>query len=463
MRWLDGGGLAIRVRSLVDRFRTSLFGVPVLWIVATIVLSRLVIEFDSSVEPASLPVLIVTTVDSARAILSAIASGTITAASVVFSLTLVAIQLSSAAYSSRVLRIFLRDPFQQNMIGLVLSAFVFSVLVLREVRGPVEEGGAPYLPSIAVAFAIVFALSALLALLASINHTAQQLRVSTVTRELTRQVLGVVRERYRKPAVDADGHPSGDGDSPGDGRSSGVDGVPDVPASPGTLVTVNRSGWVQQISLQALLDVIEPHDALRVEVAVGMYVYAGTPLVTVWTADPDAQVGLERRVRDAFGIGDQRTMQQDVGFGLVMLEDVALKALSPGINDPNTAHAVVAQMGEVVLEILSRKLHTRFVAVNDRRVFLPFQVTYGDVVHQAFDQIRTCARPLPTVLGAILVALQVVRSELIRRGLGTDASLSALRDQAAAVVAEVGLSQASEVDKVRAIGLLDRAAWQLDD
>ncbi len=460
MRWLDGGGLAIRVRSMVDRFRTSLFGVPVLWMVATIVLSRLVIELDSSVEPSSLPPLIVTTVDSARAILSAIASGTITAASVVFSLTLVAIQLSSSAYSSRVLRIFLRDPFQQNMIGLVLSAFVFSVLVLREVRGPVEEGGAPYLPSIAVAFAIVFALGALLALLASINHTAQQLRVSTVTRELTHQVLATIRERYRDPAVDADD--DADGAAPGDTRPAVLAEMPSVPASHGTLVTVNRSGWVQQISLQALLEVIEPHDALRIEVAVGMYVFAGTPLVTVWTTDPDALVSLDRRVREAFGIGDQRTLQQDVGFGLVMLEDIALKALSPGINDPNTAHAVVAHLGEVVLEILSRKLPARFVAINDRRLFIPHRTTYDDVVHQAFDQVRTCARPLPTVLKAMLLALQVVRSELIRRGLATDAALSALRDQAAAVVAEIGLSQAAEVDKARALDVLDVAAWQLD-
>lgn len=450
MSWRDGGGLAIRVRALADRFRTSLFGVPVLWIVMTIVVSRLIIEWDSSVDPVSLPPIIVTTVDSARAILSAIASGTITAASVVFSLTLVAIQLSSSAYSSRVLRIFLRDPFQQNMIGLVLSAFVFSVLVLREVRGPVEEGGAPYLPSIAVAVAIVFALAALLALLASINHTAQQLRVSTVSREVTRQVLTVVKERYREPAVLA-----GD-DSPGD------PGVPNVPASPGTVVTASRSGWVQQISLQALLETINPHDALRIEVAAGMYIYAETPLVTIWTSDSDALTGLERRVRDAFGIGDQRTLQQDVGFGLVMLEDIAVKALSPGINDPNTALAVVAQMGEVVLEILSRKLPAQFVGVDDRRVFRPFQPTHADVVHQAFDQIRSCARALPTVLGSVLVALQVIRTELVRRGFATEVAMTALRDQAAAVVAEIELSGAVQADKTRVLDLLDRAAWHFD-
>ncbi len=450
MSWRDGGGLAIRVRALVDRFRTSLFGVPVLWMVATIVLSRLIIELDSSVDPVSLPPIIVTTVDSARAILSAIASGTITAASVVFSLTLVAIQLSSSAYSSRVLRVFLRDPFQQNMIGLVLSAFVFSVLVLREVRGPVEEGGAPYLPSIAVAVAIVFALAALLALLASINHTAQQLRVSTVSREVTRQVLTVVKERYREPAVVA-----GD-DSPGNRP------VPNVPASPGTVISAGRSGWVQQISLQALLETIQPHDAVRIEVAAGMYVYADAALVTIWTADADGLGGLERRVREAFGIGDQRTLQQDVGFGLVMLEDIALKALSPGINDPNTAHAVVAQMGELVLEVLSRKLPARFVAVDDRRVFAPFQLTHDDVVHQAFDQIRTCARPLPTVLGSVLTALQVIRSELVRRGLDTELAMTALRDQARAVISEVEFSGATETDKARVLGLLDRDAWRFD-
>ncbi len=455
MSWRDGGGLAIRVRALVDQFRSSLFGVPVLWMVATIALSRLVIELDSSVDPSSLPLLILTTVDSARAILSAIASGTITAASVVFSLTLVAIQLSSSAYSSRVLRIFLRDPFQQNMIGLVLSAFVFSVLVLREVRGPVEEGGAPYLPSIAVAVAIVFALAALLALLASINHTAQQLRVSTVSREITRQVLGVVAERFQDPSG---GLPSAD---PVGLEAVAVE-IPSLPVSPGTVVTASRSGWVQQISLQALLETVEPHDAIRIEVAAGMYVYADAPLVTIWTSDPGSLVGLDKRVREAFGVGDQRTLQQDVSFGVVMLEDIALRALSPGVNDPNTAHAVIAQMGEVVLQILSRKVPARFVVVDDRRVFRPFEPTHHDFVRLAFDQIRACARTQVTVLASILVTLQTVRTELIRRDRVTGEALAALRHQVGAVIAEIQLSGATEQDQASALALLDRTAWQMD-
>lgn len=456
MSWRDGGGLAIRGRALVDQFRSSLFGVPVLWMVVTIVLSRLVIELDSSVDPISLPPLILTTVDSARAILSAIASGTITAASVVFSLTLVAIQLSSSVYSSRVMRIFLRDPFQQNMIGLVLSAFVFSVLVLREVRGPVEEGGAPYLPSIAVAVAIVFAMAALLALLASINHTAQQLRVSTVSREITRQVLAVVADRFRDPSGD-----SALADHVGESDTGSVE-FPSFPASPGTVVTASRSGWVQQISLQALLETVEPHDAIRIEVAAGMYVYADAPLVTIWTSEPGSLNGLEKRVREAFGVGDQRTLQQDVVFGLVMLEDIALRALSPGVNDPNTAHAVITQMGEVVLQILSRKVPARFVVVDDRRIFRPFEPTHYDFVTLAFDQIRACARSQVTVLASILVTLQTVRAELVRRDRVTREALEALQHQVGSVITEIRLSGASEESKASALALLDRTAWHLD-
>ena len=456
MSWRDGGGLAIRVRALVDRFRSSLFGVPVLWMVATIALSRLVIELDSSVDPISLPPLILTTVDSARAILSAIASGTITAASVVFSLTLVAIQLSSSAYSSRVLRIFLRDPFQQNMIGLALSAFVFSVLVLREVRGPVEEGGVPYLPSIAVAVAIIFALAALLALLASINHTAQQLRVSTVSREITREVLAVVAERFRDPSGDS-------APADHDGKSdAGFVEFPSSPVSPGRVVTAGRSGWVQQISLQALLETVEPHDAIRIEVAVGMYIYADAPLVTIWTSKPSSLIGLEKRIREAFGVGDQRTLQQDVAFGLVMLEDIALKALSPGVNDPNTAHAVIPQIGEVVLQILSQKVPARFVVVDDRRIFRPSEPTHHDFVALAFDQIRACSRSQVTVLASILVTLQTVRSELVRRDRVTREALAALQAQVGAVLAEIRLSGATEQGQASALALLDRTAWRLD-
>ncbi|MCB0991735.1 MAG: DUF2254 domain-containing protein, partial [Acidimicrobiales bacterium] len=129
----DGGRVSIWWGTFVERFRTSLFGVPALWIAAAVLGSYASTRLDQAGTGWELPGFLDTTVASARSILAAVSSGTITAASVVFSLTLVSIQLSTSAYSSRVLRSFLRDRFQQHMIGVVTATFLYSLLVLREV------------------------------------------------------------------------------------------------------------------------------------------------------------------------------------------------------------------------------------------------------------------------------------------------------------------------------------------
>ncbi|MEJ7801302.1 MAG: DUF2254 family protein, partial [Ilumatobacter sp.] len=130
--WHRGGRGLLLARSYIEKLRSNLFFVPVIWIVFAIGLSQLIKWIDvRTLESDQLPSFLDTTVESARAILVAISSGTIGAASVVFSLTLVAIQMSSSVYTSRVLRSFLRDRFQQHMIGLLLAAFTYSLLVLR--------------------------------------------------------------------------------------------------------------------------------------------------------------------------------------------------------------------------------------------------------------------------------------------------------------------------------------------
>ncbi|MEZ5225675.1 MAG: DUF2254 family protein [Acidimicrobiales bacterium] len=110
-------------------------------------------------------------------ILSAIAGGTITAASIVFSLTLVAVQLAASRFSPRVLRDFLGDRFQQLVMGTVIGTFSYSLLVLREVRSAPEGVERAFLPQVSVALAVVLAVVSLVAILGSIDHTAKGLRV----------------------------------------------------------------------------------------------------------------------------------------------------------------------------------------------------------------------------------------------------------------------------------------------
>jgi uncharacterized membrane protein len=437
--WRDGGRLVVLVRARLEAARTSLFAVPVVWISAAVGLSQFITWVDLETQDnEAFPGFLDTTVESARALLGAIAAGTISAASVVFSLTLVAIQMSSSVYTSRVLRSFLRDRFQQNMIGIVLATFTYSLLVLREVRGPLDAEGSAYIPRVSVFLAVLFALAAVLALLASISHTSLSLRASSVTRRLVEEMVELVETSLPEPADrfgidganehDADGRPATDSDPMTSAAKSAEAGPPRrLPAEPGTVLAADRRGWVQQISLQAIRESIDDGTTVRIDVSPGSYVGTGTPLLVLWP--PPRADDLEsamNELRGAFAIGEQRTMQQDLAFGFTMLEDIANKALSPGVNDPNTAAAVIEQLGEVVLAVLERRLHPASMSL-DGCEFIRSRETYHDIVVAAFNQIRHFAIGQPSVQLVLVRTLTETGDELIRRRRDTPDALDALR------------------------------------
>ena len=435
--WRDGGRALLTLRSWVEEARSSLFAVPLVWIIFAIGLSQFVTWVDLETQDnEGFPGFLETTVESARALLGAISSGTISAASVVFSLTLVAIQMSSSVYTSRVLRSFLRDPFQQNMIGILLATFTYSLLVLREVRGPLDAEGSAYIPRLSVFLAVMFAIAAVLALLASISHTSHSLRASAVTRRLVEEMIELIDDSLPDPSPGAADQDEDDGDEPS-GRRSGSP-LPTPPSEPGVVLTADRRGWIQQISLQAVREAIDDGSTVRLEVSAGSYVGVGTPLLVIWP--PPADDGLEPMMDDlrgAFAIGEQRSMQQDMAFGFTMLEDIANKALSPGVNDPNTATAVVEQLGEVVLAVLERRPHAASMELDGCEFFRSRVASYDDTVVSAFNQIRHFAIGQPSVQLVLVRTLLEIGDELIRRRRDTPDALGALRSMLRFVEADV--------------------------
>ncbi len=469
--WTDGGSVLLRLRSYAEQARSSLFFIPLIWIVAAIGLSQVATWIDLETQQSDeLPNFLDTTVESARAILAAISSGTIGAASVVFSLTLVAIQMSSSVYTSRVLRSFLRDRFQQHMIGVLLAVFTYSLLVLREVRGPLDsdaEDSMAYIPRLSVFLAVIFAIVAVLALLASISHTSQSLRASAVTRQLVSELVELIEATFPDRVASVAGDRSAPSGSATDAMAtdrpvkpkSGDAGPPVQHEHPGAVLTADRRGWVQQVSLGAIRDAIAAESSVRLEASAGAYVYEGAPLLTIWPPpSADEADDLMGSLRPAFAIGDQRSMQQDIAFGFTMIEDIANKALSPGVNDPNTAAAVVEQLGEVLVVVLERELHDDAVMLDGCLITRASVASYDDIVVAAINQIRHYAQGQPAVQLVIVRMLLNVGNELIRRRTATDEALDALRSMLRFVRADLAPADSDPAANA-AWALLDGASW----
>jgi len=166
-----------------DRIRSSLFYVPLLFSGLGALLAQGALLLDA--RAPGVPDRLASTVDSARSVLSVIASATLTFAGIAFSVSLLLISAASSQYSPRVVRGLFRDPFNKRVMGVVIGTFIYCLVVMRAVRGPLEEAGTPVIPSISVLLAVVLGMTAILSIVAFINHSAHSMEVSTMLHRVT--------------------------------------------------------------------------------------------------------------------------------------------------------------------------------------------------------------------------------------------------------------------------------------
>ncbi len=407
--------MSLRLNALAERFRASLFLVPMLAVVAAIILASAAIAFDRALDQsgATLPLGFTSTVPSARALLGTIAGATITFAGIAFSVSLLIIQQASNQYSPRVVHTLFRDPFNKRVMGLVVGTFTYCLLILRSVRTALEEGGDPVIPNLSVAIAVVLGITTILAVVAFIDHSAHSMDISHILHDVEGEAITQIRRTW--PTSDEAPEPT-----------------PGHPKDPAHTIRFDRSGWIQQVDVDKLTACVPSGHTMWVEAHPGRYAVARTPVCTL-SVEPDDVDAVERRVLASIFTGETRTMQQDISFGLRQLADVALKALSPGVNDPTTAQDAIFHCAAVLGELLRRHPPST-AAPRDGcgRVVLLHQDTHEDLICLAFDEVRQAAATMPTVCIYLLQALELLTEVL---DAGPSERRQALHRQATLVVA----------------------------
>lgn len=425
----------VRLASLSERLRNSLFVVPMAFVVAAVVLGALAVQLDQRLVEATaeLPFGLSSTVDSARAILGTIASATITFAGIAFSISLLVIQLASSQYSPRVVHGLLRDPFTKRIMGVVVGTFTYCLVVLRAVRGPLEDDGAPVIPSISVGIALVLGVISILAIIAFINHSAHSMDVSRILARATADgVAAADRLWHDEPQTGSD-----------------PERLPEAPPDH-LLVTHDADGWVRDIDFHGVAAGAPPAGTVRFETEVGRYAVAGTPLCRIWPRPEDPERAC-RKARAGVVTGDSRTVEQDVGYAVRQLADVALRALSPGINDPTTAQDAIFHLGSVLRELLARH-PPRLVtpADEDRIVVRPERLGHVEVTRIAFDEVRLAAAGMPTVCVYLLEVLHLLEQSVDGDPRSSEV-VGAIRQQAALIRAGIEHADlgAHDADRIR--------------
>lgn len=322
--------------------------------------------------------------EGARALLSAVASSTIGVAGTTFSITIAALTLASGQMGPRLLRNFTRDARNQIVLGIFLGTFAYALMVLRTVR-TVQES--PFVPHLAITGAMVLALLSLATLVWFVHHIAASINVETVVDAVHRDLCSTVEARTRD--------------------SAGMTLPARLPTSGG--LRTDGSGYLQAVDEDGLAAwAHEHHVIVALRVRPGDYVPSGFPVAFLSAGIEDAEAAIRR----ALTFGRRPAALQDLEYSIRQLVEIAVRALSPGINDPFTAGSVVDHLGDALCRVASRHLPTGAVA-HDGEVVLVVPVTdYDGLCDAMFHMIRQNAAGSVHVLARMLdVLTRVVEVE----------------------------------------------------
>lgn len=393
-------GLRRRWALIREAVNMRLWPIPLLTIIAAVIVGVFLPMLDARVDER-LPDPVIAVLfnggpESARAVLSTIAGSIITATSLTFSLTVVALQLASSQASPRLLRLFSSDRTVHSTLATFLGTFTFSLMVLRSVQNG-TDGTAAAVPSISVTLCLILTLVSIVMLTLFLAHLAKQLRVETMMRNVHRETKRTIELVH---ATSEDG-PT---EVPDDIRPETFHTV--EAAHSGFLVSTSRS---RVVALATDLDLI-----VEEEFSVGSSVIAGVPIVSWWPRsgvvpeDFDTE-SFDRVIRSAYSTGYERTSSQDIGFGLRQLVDITIRALSPSVNDPTTAVHALSHISAVLSLIADLPSQPAALLDDDGNVRLIVRPhRFDPLLHLAIDQPRRYGSTDPDVVARLFLMLREV-------------------------------------------------------
>lgn len=318
----------------------------------------------------------------ARTLLGAVASSTIGVAGTVFSITIAALSLAAGQMGPRLLRNFTRDRGNQFTLGAFLGTFSYALMVLRSVR---DQDDATFVPHLSLSVSIVLAFLCVAVLVYFVGHMAGRINVTTVI-----DLVSTDMQRSVKRLTTDTAQPK------------------PPPASfwrEATPVCDSRQGYLQHLDAEGLASWAgERGMAIRLLIRPGDYVFPGAPIGLI--SQPTA--GVEEAIRDATALGSIRVSSEDFEYAVRQLVEIAVRALSTGINDPHTAMTVLDGLGLTLSEVAPVHMPTG-TWLRDSRVALVIPgFDYDGLAGAMFNLIRQNAAGSTAVLMRMLEVLTSV-------------------------------------------------------
>ncbi|WP_137389028.1 DUF2254 domain-containing protein [Rhodoligotrophos defluvii] len=428
-----------RVRNLLALLRGQLWPIPAVFSLAAVGLAYILLNFGNRLSPAvngKLWWLYSGEASTARDLLGSLLSGMMTMTSLVVSVTFVILTLAANQLGPRLISIFMADRQIQSVLGLFIGTILYIILVLRTLDDTLGVEGVPHL---AVTTASVLTILCLLALLFYIHKIARSIIADNVVEAVSQELQETLRH------ILPENH--GDGEK-GAERSFRGGAWP---------VGIGQAGYLQVVDYARLVSLACEEDVqLAVKVRAGHYLLREGEHVAVYAGTCPSE-DLRKRIRSAFTVGTERTPAQDPEHGVRQLVEIATRALSPGINDPFTAKAVIDRLGAAFEEALARDSQPS--ALCDRNGTLRLLADRSDIsglLDAAFDPIRQAGAAHP----AILIQIARVTADL-SAAIREPAQADALLDEVAKLAETTSLGRFAQRDRKDIADAIEQARGAL--
>lgn len=426
------------IRNVMALVRGQLWLIPSLILLSAAGLAWGLLKYGSAISPddaTGLWWLYSGEASTARDLLSSLLGGLITMTSLVVSITFVILTLAANQLGPRLISIFMRDLQIQSVLGLFIGTILYLVLIMRVLDDTLGPDGVPHL---AITTGTVLSILCLLALVFYLHKIANLIIadnvVTSVGRELRETFMAIL------PETAAD-DPANDGP---------LETGPSRRAWP---LALGRAGYIQVISYDDLAKLACEADlVIEVTVRAGHHVLTtGDHVIVRATVQPSDE--LQSSIRDAFTVGTSRTPAQDPEHGIKQLVEIALRALSPGINDPFTAYAVIDQLGASLEGAFQRAEQPRLF--RDERGTVRVKANRSNLegmLEAAFDPIRRAGKTHP----GILIHLADAYGKLARASTSADHQ-TALLGQLEGLADSAKMSPMTQGDSATVLARIDMA------
>ncbi|UEM03797.1 DUF2254 domain-containing protein [Skermanella rosea] len=372
-----------RLLNIWGRLRTSLWFIPGLMTVGALALAVFALGIDANLTKSDQRVwwLYSGKAENASELLSTLLSSIITMSTLAISITMVVLTLAASQLGPRLIRNFIGDRRTQAALGFFVMTIVYLLLVYRRVDDHLD---ADNVPNVAITVGSALSLACIFLLLFYVHHLASSIVSDTVINRVGNELDEVVRRLLPEP-----------GKLPRhDLRTGGDD-----PDGGGADLSLPRGGYVQTIDHGALVALAREHDVvLTLRFRAGWHLLAGGCHASFTPRDRPGD-GIARGLAEAVVIGADRTPTQDIEFSIRQLVEVALRALSPGINDPYTAVAVIDRLAASLALAMGRDMEPALHRDEDGRVrLIAHPATFTGLVDRSFNEIRQAAAGNPAIL-----------------------------------------------------------------